>query len=318
MDRVLVTGGAGFLGSHLVDRLLQDCEVIVLDTLSKETAENLQHQSENRSLIFQTGSILSEEDLKIALKGVSAVFHLAAQSDVRLAFKRPIWDFEINTVASLRLLELMRKTGVSKLVFASSGGTVYGEPELIPTPESAPLKPISIYGAAKSAFEMYMSSYARLYGINSVSLRLANMIGPRLMRGVIYDFYMKLKENPKRLEVLGDGTQEKSFIYVSDAIEAIDLLTGKLNQGFLPVNIASGERLRVSRIAELMLDELGDEESKIDYTGGGRGWSGDVRITDLDTSLLRSFGWRPQVSLEDGVRLHAKWLSDTHGPVRPE
>ncbi|MFX1265093.1 MAG: NAD-dependent epimerase/dehydratase family protein, partial [Promethearchaeota archaeon] len=256
MDRVLVTGGAGFLGSHLVDRLLQDYEVVVLDNLSKGTADNLQHHSDNPYLIFQTGSILSEEDLKTALNDVSTVFHLAAQPDVRLASERPIWDFEINTVASLRLLDLMRKTGVSRLVFASSGGTVYGEPGIMPTPESAPLKPISIYGAAKSAFEMYMSSYAKLYGINSVSLRLANIIGPRLARGVIYDFYMKLKENPKRLEVLGDGTQEKSFVYVSDAIEAIRLLTGKLNQGFLPVNIASGERMRVSRIAELMLDEL--------------------------------------------------------------
>lgn len=318
MDRVLVTGGAGFLGSHLVDRLLQDREVVVLDNLSKGTADNLQHHSDNPRLIFQTGSILSEEDLKTALKGVSTVFHLAAQPDVRLASERPLWDFEINTVASLRLLDLMRKTGISELVFASSGGTVYGDPEIMPTPESAPLRPISIYGAAKSAFEMYMSSYAELYGINSVSLRLANMIGPRLTRGVIYDFYMKLKKNPKRLEVLGDGTQEKSYVYVSDTIEAIVLLTRKLKHGFLPVNIASSERLRVSRIAELVLDELGDDDTKIHYTIGNRGWSGDVRVTDLDTTLLRSFGWKPQVSLDNGVRLHTKWLSDTYGPVGPE
>ncbi len=318
MERVLVTGGAGFLGSHLVDRLIQSCEVVVLDSVLKEDAVNLQHHSDNSHLVFQTGSILSEEDVKTALKDVSTVFHLAAQPDVRLASERPIWDFEINTVSSLRLIDLMRKTDVSKLMFASSGGTVYGEPEMTPTPESAPLKPISIYGAAKSAFEMYMSSYARLYGINSVSLRLANIIGPRLTRGVIYDFYMKLKENPKRLEVLGDGTQEKSFIYVSDAIEAIDILKGKLNRGYLPVNIASGERLRVSRIAELMLDELGDDDAKIEYTGDDSGWSGDVRTTDLDTALLRSFGWKPQVSLEDGVRLQARWLSDIHGPIWPE
>ena len=317
MDTVLVTGGAGFVGSHLVDRLLQDCEVVVLEKLSRGAAENLRHQAENPRLIFETGSILSEEDVKTALKGVSTVFHLAAQPDVRLASERPLWDFEINTVASLRLLELMRQADVSKLVFASSGGTVYGNPELMPTPESAPLRPISIYGAAKAAFEMYMSSYARLYGIDSVSLRLANIIGPRLTRGVIYDFYTKLKRNPKHLEVLGDGTQEKSYVYVSDAIEAIILLAGKSNQGFLPVNIASGERLRVCRIAELMLEELEIDDAKIQYTGSDRGWSGDVRVTNLDTNLLRSFGWKPQVSIEDGVRLHTRWLSETYGRVKP-
>ena len=251
MERVLVTGGAGFIGSHLVDRLIRDNEGVVLDDLSAGLDENLQQHQGNERFKFIKGSITRDKDLHVALDGITTVFHFAAQPDVRLSAERPIWDFEINVRGSLELLEAMRKNDVKRMVFASSGGTVYGETDVFPTPEVTAFRPISNYGAAKGAFEMYLNSYAELYGIDSVSMRLANVIGPRLTHGVMHDFYLKLKRNPRHLEVLGDGTQEKAYMYISDTVEAALVLARNIGRGHLPVNVSSGDRLTVTRIAEL-------------------------------------------------------------------
>ena len=315
MARVLVTGGAGFLGSNLVDRLLMDHEVVVLDDLSTGAMTNLQQHEGLSSLNFVKGSITSDEDLSMVINEVDFIYHFAAQPDVRLGIDRPLWDFGINVQGSLQLLEAMRLNDIPKIVFASSGGTVYGDSDILPTPESTPLRPISNYGAAKCAVEMYLSSYAELYGIDSVSLRLANIIGPRLTHGVIFDFYNKLKQNPSCLEVLGDGLQEKSYMYVSDTIEATIALSSSMASGHAPINVGSGERLMVKQIAELVIDELAASNAEIQYTGTERGWSGDVMLTDLDVGLLEKTGWKQEVSLEQGVRLYLNWLVEAFGSL---
>jgi UDP-glucose 4-epimerase len=314
MKRILVTGGAGFIGSHLVDRLIQDYEVIVLDDLTGGLEENLMEHEGNSRFTFIKKSIHEVNEIS-ELSDIDTVFHFAAQPDVRLSIEKPFWDFQINVVGSIALLEAIRKTGIKRIIFASSGGTVYGETQIFPTPESVAFRPISNYGAAKGAFEMYLSSYSELYDISSISMRLANIIGPRSTHGVIYDFFMKLKQDATKLEVLGDGTQEKAYMYVSDAIDVAVLLANKMEKGYLPVNVGSGERLKVSRIAELVIEEAGISNVQIEYTGSRRGWAGDVTMTDMDISLLKSLGWIPKRSLEEGVRLYVQWLKHRFGSI---
>jgi UDP-glucose 4-epimerase len=169
LEKVLVTGGAGFIGSHLVDRFIEDHEVVVLDDLSAGTIENIQPHMENERFTFIKGSIASEDDVTKALDGVTTVFHFAAQPDVRLSVSNPMVDFRVNMIGGMNLLECLRVNDVSRIVFASSGGTVYGDSEVFPTPENTHLAPISNYGAAKGAFEMYLSSYSELYGMSAVS-----------------------------------------------------------------------------------------------------------------------------------------------------
>jgi UDP-glucose 4-epimerase len=315
LNRVLITGGAGFLGSHLVDRLIDTHEVVVLDDLSTGSMDNLAVHVDNKRFTFIEGGISSEAIVKAALEGVHMVYHFAAQPDVQLSTELPYWDFEVNVVGTMKLLEVMRKSDVNHVIFASSGGTIYGETKLLPTPESAASRPISNYGAAKCAIEMYLSSYSTLYGFNSISLRLANTIGSRLVHGVIYDFYRSLKRNSTVLEVLGNGEQEKSYLYVTDAIEAAILLARDLRNGFHPVNVASGERLKVSRIAQLVIAELGLLDTRIEYAGGERGWPGDITRTDIDTSLLRSLGWQPRVPISKAIGRCVRWLVKKFGPV---
>jgi len=316
IERVLVTGGAGFIGSHLVDRLVGQFEVVVLDDLSGGNIEFIKPHLDNKQFTFIEGSIASDDDVKKALKDVTTVYHLAAQPDVRLSVTDPMSDFEVNIIGGMSFLESLRKYDVDRIVFASSGGTVYGDSEVFPTPENTPLVPISNYGAAKCAFEMYLSSYSGLYGMSSVSMRLANIIGPRLTHGIFFDLYNKLKKDPTRLEVLGTGRQDKAYMYVTDTVDAAVILATTLKPGHLPVNVSSGERLLVSRIVELICEGLGVPDAKLEYTGSKRGWAGDVVVTDLDISRLKSFGWEPKISLEDGVKLYIDWLVETYGSIR--
>ncbi|MHA1768900.1 MAG: NAD-dependent epimerase/dehydratase family protein [Candidatus Thorarchaeota archaeon] len=315
MERALVTGGAGFIASHIVDSVLSKMEVVVLDDLSSGSVDNLERASEHPNFSLVNGSIVSEQDVDSAISGCCIVYHFAAQPDVQVSLKQPYLDFKTNVDGSLVVLESMRKHDVTQIVFASSGGTVYGESPIMPTPESTPFRPISNYGAAKAAVEMYLSSYCHLYGFSVTSMRMANVVGPRSRHGVLFDFYNKLKRNPSRLEVLGTGAQTKAYIAVEDVVRAAMVLANAGLSGFTPVNVASGELLRVSRIAEIVVEELGVPSAQIEYTGSERGWAGDVIQTDLDISLLRSLGWNPEVAVEDAVRSNLRWFVDRFGGV---
>ena len=317
----MVTGGAGFIGSHLVESLLErGARVIVLDNFSSGLIDNLAAVSGSPLLKVVRGDVRSRETLRSVLRGVDAVFHLAANPEVRVGDPRE--HFEHNIKATFTLLEAMREAGVRDIVFASSS-TVYGEARILPTPEDyGPLKPISVYGASKLACEALISSYTHTYDFRGVALRYANVVGPRSRRGVVYDFVRKLLANPRRLEVLGDGTQTKSYIWVSDAISATLLAWERMGEGFEAYNVGSVDAIPVSRIARIVVEEAGLEDVEITFTGGvkgGRGWIGDVKYMHLSIEKLEKLGWRPEYNSEEAVRRAARyyWALAKEGAIKP-
>ncbi len=307
----LVTGGAGFIGSHLVDFLMKSGETVhVLDNLSAGNLDNLSMCLSSPGLRVFQGDVLDKEIVFKALEGCDTVFHLAANPEVRSEKASPHDHFKQNIEATYNLLECMREAGgVERYVFASTS-TVYGEPHEIPTPETyGPLKPISHYGASKLASEALSMSYASMYDFGCVIYRLANVVGPRSNHGVIYDFIMKLKEDPSRLEVLGDGTQSKSYLYVDDCISGIMAGLDDLDEGVMVYNIGSVDRVDVMLIADAVIDAMGLENVEIRTTGGvsgGRGWKGDVKQMQLDMSSLKSRGWSAKMSSMEAVRETAR------------
>ncbi|KXA89800.1 UDP-glucose 4-epimerase [candidate division MSBL1 archaeon SCGC-AAA259B11] len=285
-----VTGGAGFIGSHLVDRLVEDNEVTVVDDFSTGRRESLNPEAD-----LIEGSLL-KLDLEEVVEGKDIVFHMAANPEVRN--KDPEAHIDQNFMTTYRLLEAMRETGVKRMVFASSS-TVYGEAE-IPTTEEHPTFPISLYGAAKLASESLISSYCHTFGFDAWVYRFANVIGPRLRHGVIYDFIKKLRKDPEELTILGNGEQRKSYIYIDDCIDA--LLKGLESASeFNVFNIGTEDQVNVTRIAEIVSGEMGlNPEFK--YTGGERGWKGDVPVMLLSSEKLRELGWSPELGSEESVR----------------
>ena len=310
--RILVTGGAGFIGSHLVDSLVKaHADVIVFDNLSSGNKENLSLSMKERRCHFIQGDLKSVPTIEKAVKDVDLVYHFAANPEVREV--DPKTHFNENQVATFNLLESMRKVATKNIVFASTS-TVYGEALIQPTPENyGPVLPISTYGASKLACEAMITSYAYTYGIRGLILRLGNVVGSRSNHGVIHDFVKKLKKNPLELEVLGDGTQSKSYIHVSDCLSAIKIITrGFLNskQRAEIYNVSSADMVSVRRIAQIVLEETG-LPSEIRTTGGvngGRGWMGDVKSMQLSIEKLRDLGWTPHYNSEEAIRQAVKEL----------
>jgi UDP-glucose 4-epimerase len=307
----LITGGAGFIGSHLVDFLMKSGETVrVLDNLSAGDLSNLSlWLSSPKMKVFQE-DVLDKEIIFKVLKGCDTVFHLAANPEVRSEKASPHDHFKQNIEATYNLLECIREVGgVERFVFASTS-TVYGEPSEIPTPETyGPLKPISHYGASKLASEALSMSYASMCEFGCVIYRLANVIGPKSNHGVIYDFVMKLREDPSRLEVLGDGTQSKSYLFVDDCITGMMAGLADLDGEIRVYNIGSTDRIDVLSIADAVIDAMALENVEICTTGGvsgGRGWKGDVKKMQLDMSLLNSVGWRAKLSSLEAVRETAR------------
>jgi len=306
--KVLVTGGAGFIGSHLIDSLIErNHDVVCLDNFSSGKREFIEHNLSNMELV--EGDLLNREDIRKAIKGCDTVFHIAANPDVRSGAKDTKTQFENNIVATYNLLEEMREENINKITFTSSS-TVYGEAKIIPTPENyGPLIPISVYGASKLASEAMISSYCHTFDMEGVIYRFANVVGPRSTHGVIYDFIRKLRKNPEELEILGDGTQKKSYLYIDDCIEAMLFGFEKRKERLEIYNIGSEDWTDVKTIADIVSSEMG-LKPKYRFTGGidGRGWKGDVKFMRLDISKLKERGWTPRYTSNDAIRMTARWL----------
>lgn len=307
--RALVTGGAGFIGSHLIDALIASgYKVRVIDNLSSGKLEFIKTHMENGNLEFQKGDLTSLSDVEIATKDIDCVFHLAANPDIRLGTRVTDTDLKQGTIATYNLLESMRINDVKKIVFASSS-VVYGEDAPLPTPESyGPCLPISLYGASKLACEGLITSWAGTFDFQAWIFRFANIIGERGTHGVIFDFIHKLKNDNSRLEVLGNGLQEKSYMEVKECVNAIlHVYNTQTNQINL-FNLGSHDTCSVKRIAEIVTEETGYKDAKIEYTGGSRGWAGDIPRARLGIEKMLSTGYAVEYNSEDAVRYTARSL----------
>jgi UDP-glucose 4-epimerase len=305
--RILVTGGAGFIGSHLVDKLAAEGHQIrVIDNLSSGRLENLAHRRDVEVII---GDLKTPQDVQKAVRGVDTVFHFAANPEVRVSTTNPDIHFNENVVATFNLLEAMRKNDAGQLVFASSS-SVYGEPNEIPVDENAPLRPVSVYGASKAACEHLIHAYAKLYGFRAVALRYANVVGPRLRHGVIWDFINKLRKNPHELEILGDGRQIRSYIYIDDAVEATLLAWKKTTDAYAAYNVATEDWITVDEVADLVIEAMGLTNVKKTYKPvlHGVGWPGDVKKIALKIDKIKQLGFKPQLNSKEATKLTAKNL----------
>lgn len=308
--QMLVTGGAGFIGSHLIDMLLeQGHDVVTIDNFSSGRREFIEHNLE-RGLHLVEGDMLNPNHVRKAVKGADVVYHLAANPDVRRGAEDTYIHLEQNILATYHLLEEMRKQGIDTIGFTSSS-TVYGEADEIPTPESyGPLVPISLYGASKLAAESLIDSYCYTFDMQATLYRFANVVGPRSTHGVTYDFIKKLQRDPEVLEILGDGSQKKSYLYIDDCIDAMlhGMEHGEDRVNIL--NIGSEDWIDVRGIADIVSDEMGLTPD-YEFTGGvdgGRGWKGDVKVMRLAIDKLKAWGWQPEHDSADAIRRTARWL----------
>jgi UDP-glucose 4-epimerase len=309
LKRALITGGAGFIGSTLADRLVADgVEVVVYDNLSTGRPEFIADLLEHDSATFVEADLLDMDRLQEAMAGCDTVFHLAANADVRDGLKHPRKDLEQNTIATSNVLEAMRANGVERIGFSSTG-SVYGEPEVFPTPEDAPF-PIqtSLYAASKLAGEGLIGAYCHGYGFTGVVFRFVSILGERYTHGHVYDFVRSLRADPDHLRVLGDGRQEKSYLYVQDCISAILTAMDNGDAGVLKIfNLGTDETVVVDQSIGIITRELG-VTPELEHTGGTRGWAGDSPLIHLDCSRIRSLGWAPTLTIEQAVVRTVQWL----------
>jgi UDP-glucose 4-epimerase len=301
-NKIIVTGGAGFIGSNLVDMLLSGGnEVTVIDNLSSGRMEFLKQHIANPDFKFIELDLLDTGKLKVAIQGTDFVYHLAANPDVRLGAKDTKIHLDQNVIATYNLLEAMRINKQRNIVFTSTS-TVYGEATIIPTPENyGPLIPISLYGASKLACEALITSYCSTFDMNSWIFRFANIVGERGTHGIIIDFIEKLRKNPQALEILGDGQQRKSYLHVSDCIDAILYAVNNSHEFVNIFNIGSSDTINSTEIGEIVVKEMELRNVKFSYTGGKRGWKGDVPRMLLSIEKLRELGWTPSYNSKKSV-----------------
>lgn len=303
--RILAAGGAGFIGSHLTDRLIENGHTVICADKLVMGRRNIAHLEKNRQFQFYQADLADARETEALFKKhkFDAVYHLAANSDIQKGAAEPEIDFQDTLMTTRNLLEAMRKHGVRNLFFASTSA-VYGEkPDTRLTETSGELMPVSYYGGAKLASEALISSYVSMCDMHAVIFRFPNVIGPRLTHGVIYDFIRKLRKNPKQLEILGDGTQCKPYLYVLDLVRAIVQLTEQWPDTEQVYNISPvGEGTPVTRIAQITAEEMGLSDVRFLYTGGSRGWKGDVPRFEYDISKVISTGWKPDYTSEEAVK----------------
>lgn len=309
LKRVAVTGAAGFIGSTLVDSLLdQGIEVLGIDNFNTGRIEFLSGALSNAKFTLLKHDLFLDENLSDSLVGMDAVFHLAANADVRFGPDNPSRDLEQNTIATQKVLEAARQASVKKFIFSSTG-SVYGEAELVPTPETAPF-PIqtSLYGASKLACEGMIAAYAESFGMKVWIFRFVSILGPRYTHGHVFDFYKQLMNHPERLTVLGNGYQKKSYLHVSDCVEAINVSLEKFSNSVNIVNLGVDGYCEVRDSVGWIIDEM-NLKPQIVYGTESKGWIGDNPLIYLDTNKIQGIGWKPKLSIEEGVRDTVRFLA---------
>lgn len=308
--KCLVTGGAGFIGSSLVDRLLaRGDSVVAYDNFSTGVDEFIAHARSSARFSVVRGDVLDGGALASAMEGVEMVFHLAANADVRFGTDNPRRDLEQNTIATHTVLEAMRLKGVKKIAFSSTG-SVYGEATVIPTPETAPF-PVqtSLYGASKLAGESLIQAYCEGFGFQSWIFRFVSILGERYSHGHVFDFYKNLLKNPRELKILGDGRQRKSYLYIQDCIDAIFVSLEKAQEKVNVLNLGTDEYCEVRQSVGWIVEALG-LSPRLVFTGGERGWIGDNPFIFLDCAKVRGLGWRPKLSIRDGILRTLQFLKE--------
>ena len=308
IHRAFVTGGAGFIGSHVVDRLAQvGANVTIFDNFSTGQERFISHHAGNSKVRIVRADVLDSERLNREMTGCDFVFHLQANADVRGGIQRTRVDLEQNTIATWNILEAMRLNEIRRIVFASSA-TVYGEPDVFPTPENYASLQTSLYGASKLAGEAMVQAYSEYFGITSYIFRFVSWIGERYSHGVIFDFIRKLRDSTQTLEVLGDGKQRKSYLDVIDGVNGIFFAVEHAKELKNVFNLGHDEFMNVLDLADIIVEELGLNGVRYLTTGGERGWIGDSPFVHLDTTKLKALGWQPQVSIEQGIRNTVRYL----------
>ena len=309
----LVTGGAGFIGSAVVDRLLEEGRnVTVYDDLSTGKESFISQHFGDFNFKFVKADVLDMETLLKEMEGHTSVWHLAANPDIRKGTESSRMDLEQNTLATYNVLEAARRTDVGSVVFSSTS-TVYGRAKVLPTPEDyGPCLPISLYGASKLACEGLMSAYAELYGITGHIFRFANIIGRRSTHGILYDLVEKLNRDPSELEILGDGYQKKSYLLVEECVDGMVYGVEHAKDRLNYFNLGAEDQITVRRIVAVLIEETGLENVELKYTGGESGWAGDVPVFLLSTKKMGNLGWKPKLSSEQAIREAAKIVVMEH------
>jgi UDP-glucose 4-epimerase len=300
-NNFFITGVAGFIGSNLADYLLKNgCSVVGYDNLSTGLMKNLDWAIKQPRFIFSRGDALDLDALISAMTGCDFVFHFSANADVRFGTEHPRKDLEQNTIATFNVLEAMRKNNIRHIAFPSTG-SIYGEPTIFPTPETAPFPTqTSLYGASKLAGEGLIEAYCEGFGFQGYIFRFVSILGERYSHGHVFDFYKALRNNPRELKVLGDGHQRKSYLYVQDCIAAMQLAIEKAQDRVSIFNLGTDEYCEVNDSISWITAHLGITP-KLIYTGGERGWTGDSPFIFLDCHKIRALGWVPKMSIREGI-----------------
>jgi UDP-glucose 4-epimerase len=301
----LIVGGAGFIGSHVVARLLSDpadeVRVRVFDNLASGSRERLARHEDDPRFELVVADIKDLDVLLEAAEGIDRIFHFAANPDIAAAVERPDIDFWEGTYLANNVLEAARRQSVTRLTYASGSG-VYGDIGTVNASEDhGPMHPISTYGASKLGCEALISAYCHMFGMHASVFRFANVVGPRQTHGVTYDFVRKLRADPSRLAILGDGSQSKSYIHVEDVVDAMLLVAGQERSGFEVFNVGTDEYITVTEIADLVVQTMREPDVTYAFTGGDRGWKGDVPVVRFSSERIRERGWRNQFSTRDAL-----------------
>jgi len=306
--KCLVTGGAGFIGSHIVDRLLTEGnQVVCYDNLSTGREKFIEHNLKNKNFKFINADLKDIEILIKEMKGVDFVYHLAAHADVRSGFEDHVVDHEQNLEMTQNVLEAMYENHVKNIMFSSTS-SVYGDATVHPTPENYPFEPTSLYGATKAACESYIRTYASYYGMRSFIFRFVSFTGERYTHGIVFDILKKLKSNPFELELFSDGTPQKSSLYVKDGVEAIFKVINISKEQYNTFNIGHDEVVTVDNMVDWIIEARGYKKVKKIWMGKKSNWKGDNEFVLLNNTKLKKIGWIPSLSIEEGIKTTAKYI----------